>query len=132
MSEDVKIPKKFESIVETIKGLSVLEISELVKILEEELGVSASAPMMMGAMPAAAAEAGAVEEKSEFDVIIEDAGSSKIQVIKAVKEITGLGLKEAKEIVDGAPKAVKEKIAKAEADEIKAKLQEAGAIVVVK
>jgi len=132
MSEDVKIPKKFESIVETIKGLSVLEISELVKILEEELGVSASAPMMMGAMPVAAAEAGAVEEKSEFDVIIEDAGSSKIQVIKAVKEITGLGLKEAKDIVDGAPKAVKEKIAKAEADEIKAKLQEAGATVVVK
>jgi len=132
MSEDVKIPKKFESIVETIKGLSVLEISELVKILEEELGVSAAAPMMMGAMPAAASDAGEVQEKSEFDVIIEDAGSSKIQVIKAVKEISGLGLKEAKEIVDGAPKAVKEKVAKAEADEIKAKLQEAGATVVVK
>ncbi len=127
------VPEKFQAIVDQIKEMSVLDLSELVKVLEEELGVSAAAPMMMGAMPAAGGDdAGAAEEKSAFDVIIEDAGSSKIQVIKVVKEATGLGLKEAKEIVDGAPKAVKEGVSKDEAEELKGKLQEAGATVAVK
>ena len=115
--------------IEDIKALSVLELNELVKAIEEEFGVSAAAPVMM-ADAAAGGEAAA--EKTEFDVVLVDAGSSKMGVIKAVKEITGLGLKEAKEIVDNAPKAIKEGIAKAEADEIAAKLGDAGAKVEVK
>jgi large subunit ribosomal protein L7/L12 len=132
MSEGFVVPEKFEKIVDEIKNLSVIELSELVKVLEEVLGVSAAAPVAVGVAAPVAGDAPAAEEKSTFDVIIEDAGSSKIQVIKVVKEATGLGLKEAKDIVDGAPKAVKEGVSKADADELKTKLQEAGATVVVK
>jgi large subunit ribosomal protein L7/L12 len=132
MAEEFTVPAKFEKIVDEIKNLSVIELSELVKVLEEVLGVSAAAPVAVGVAAPVAGDAPAAEEKSTFDVIIEDAGSSKIQVIKVVKEATGLGLKEAKDIVDGAPKAVKEGVSKADADELKTKLQEAGATVVVK
>jgi len=118
-----------QEIMQAIENMSVLELSELVKALEEKFGVSAAAPV---AAAAAAPAAAAAEEKTEFDVILTSAGASKINVIKVVREITGLGLKEAKEVVDGAPKAVKEKIAKADADAIKAKLEEAGAAVEVK
>ena len=119
-----------EQIIEAIESMTVLELSELVKALEEKFGVSAAAPVAVAAAPAAAAAA--VEEKTEFDVILASAGDKKIGVIKVVREITGLGLKEAKELVDGAPKAVKEKISKADADALKAKLEEAGASVEIK
>jgi len=132
MADEFTVPAKFEKIVDEIKNLSVIELSELVKVLEEVLGVSAAAPVAVGVAAPVAGDAPAAEEKSTFDVIIEDAGSSKIQVIKVVKEATGLGLKEAKDIVDAAPKAVKEGVSKADADELKTKLQEAGATVVVK
>lgn len=115
--------------VEEIKGLTVMELADLVKAIEEEFGVSAAAPVMVAGPAAGAA---AAEEKSEFDVVLAEAGASKMGVIKLVKEITGLGLKEAKAIVDGAPKAVKEKASKAEADDIKKKLEDAGAKVEVK
>ena len=114
-----------EDIIQAIKEMSVLELNELVKACEEEFGVSAAAPVAI----AGAAAAGAAEEKSEFDVILSNAGASKIKVIKVVRELTGLGLKEAKEIVDGAPKTLKEAVAKEEAEEIKAKLAEVGAEV---
>ena len=117
-----------EQILEAIEQMTVLELSELVKAMEEKFGVSAAAPVAAAA-PAAAA---AAEEKTEFDVILTDAGAGKINVIKVVREVTGLGLKEAKELVDGAPKAVKEKVSKADADALKAKLEEAGAKVEVK
>lgn len=120
-----------EEIMQAIENMTVLELSELVKALEEKFGVSAAAPVAMAAAPAAAGGA-AAEEKTEFDVILAAAGGSKINVIKVVREVTGLGLKEAKELVDGAPKAIKEKVAKADADAIKAKLEEAGATVEVK
>ncbi|MBC9785244.1 50S ribosomal protein L7/L12 [Heliobacterium chlorum] len=123
---------KIAEIIEAVKGLTVLELAELVKAFEEEFGVSAAAPVAMAAMPAAAAAAPAVEEQTEFDVILKAAGDKKVNVIKVVREITGLGLKEAKDLVDGAPKAVKEKIAKEEAESIKKKLEEAGASVEVK
>lgn len=118
-------------LVNTIGSLTLIEASELKKALEEKFGVTAAAPMMMagGAAPAAAA---AVEEKTEFDVILADAGAAKINVIKAVRELTGLGLKEAKDLVDGAPKPVKEGANKEEADAIKKKLEEAGAKVEIK
>ena len=119
-----------EEIMQAIENMTVLELSELVKALEEKFGVSAAAPVAVAAAPAAAGAA--AEEKTEFDVILTNAGASKINVIKVVREINGLGLKEAKEIVDGAPKAIKEKVAKADADAIKAKLEEAGATVEVK
>ena len=119
-----------EQIMEAIENMTVLELSELVKALEEIFGVSAAAPVAMAAAPVAGAAA--AEEKSEFDVILASAGASKINVIKAVREATGLGLKEAKELVDGAPKAIKEKVSKADADALKAKLEEAGATVEVK
>ncbi len=119
-----------EQIMEAIENMTVLELSELVKALEEKFGVSAAAPVAMAAAPVAGAAA--AEEKSEFDVILASAGASKINVIKAVREATGLGLKEAKELVDGAPKAIKEKVSKADADALKAKLEEAGATVEVK
>ena len=119
-----------EEIMQAIENMTVLELSELVKALEEKFGVSAAAPVAVAAAPAAGAAA--AEEKTEFDVILANAGASKINVIKVVREITGLGLKEAKEIVDGAPKAIKEKISKADADAMKAKLEEAGATVEVK
>lgn len=122
--------EKIVKFVEEIKTLTVLELSELVKAIEEEFGVSAAAPVMM-AGPAVAAGA-EEEEKSEYTVMLLDAGASKMNVIKVVKDITGLGLKESKEIVDGAPKAVKEGISKADAEEIQKKLEEAGAKIELK
>jgi len=123
----------FDTIIEQIEKLSVLELSELVKALEEKFGVSASAPMMMGAMPAAGgAAAGGAEEQTEFTVELTAAGDNKINVIKAVREATGLGLKEAKDLVDGAPKAIKENAPKAEAEELKKKIEEAGGTVTLK
>lgn len=115
--------------VEEIKGLSVMELADLVKAIEEEFGVSAAAPVMVAGPAAGAA---AAEEKSEFDVVLTDAGASKMGVIKLVKEITGLGLKEAKDLVDGAPKTVKEAVSKADAEDMKKKLEEAGAKVELK
>ena len=119
-----------DQIIEAIESMTVLELSELVKALEEKFGVSAAAPLAVAAAAPAAAEAAA--EKTEFDVILASAGASKIGVIKAVREATGLGLKEAKALVDGAPAPVKEKISKADADALKAKLEEAGATVEIK
>ena len=119
-----------EEIIEALKEMSLLEASELVKDIEETFGVSAAAPVAVAAAPAAGAAA--AEEKTEFDVILTSAGAAKINVIKAVREITGLGLKEAKELVDGAPKAVKEKVSADDAEAAKAKLEEAGATVEVK
>lgn len=127
--------EKLNSIIASIEALNVLELVELKKAMEDKWGVTAAAPVMMGAMaaaPGAAAAPAAVEEKTEFDVILKDAGANKIQVIKAVREITSLGLKEAKDLVDGAPKPVKEAVSKEEADQIKAKLVEAGATVEIK
>ena len=126
-----ELSKNAEKILELVKELSVMELADLVKAMEEEFGVSAAAPMMMGAMPAAGGAA-AAEEKTAFDVMLMSAGMQKIGVIKVVRELTGLGLKEAKDLVDGAPKAVKEGVKKEEADDIKAKLEEAGATVEVK
>ena len=120
-----------EEIMEAIEGMTVLELSELVKAMEEKFGVSAAAPVAVAAAGGAAAGA-AEEEKSEFDVVLASAGSSKINVIKAVRELTGLGLKEAKALVDGAPSPVKEQVSKADADAAKAKLEEAGATVELK
>ena len=129
--EAVEIPKKFEKLVKELDGLSALDLSELVKVLEDHYGVSAAAPMAVAAAPAAGATDGgeAAEEKSSFDVILKDGGGQKVAAIKAVKEITGLGLGEAKALVDGAPKPVKEGVSKEEAEEAKAKLEEAGATV---
>jgi len=121
-----------EELVETIGNLTLLEASELKKALEEKFGVTAAAPMMMGGMMPAAAAAPVVEEQTEFTVELTDAGAQKINVIKVVREITGLGLKEAKDLVEGAPKAVKEGIAKAEADDLKKKLEDAGAKITLK
>ena len=120
-----------EEIMQAIESMTVLELSELVKAMEEKFGVSAAAPVAVAAAPAAGGAA-AAEEKSEFDVVLAAAGDKKINVIKAVREATGLGLKEAKALVDGAPAAVKENVAKAEAEELKAKLEEAGATVELK
>ena len=122
--------EKITAMIEEIKALTVLELSDLVKAIEEEFGVSAAAPVAVvaGAAPAAAA----AEEKTEFDVILTDAGAGKINVIKVVREITGLGLKEAKELVDNAPKAVKTGVSKDDAEATKAKLEEAGAKVELK
>lgn len=123
-----------EQILEAIENMTVLELAELVKALEEKFGVTAAAPVAVAAAPAAgaAAAAPAEEEKSEFDVILASAGNAKIQVIKVVRELTGLGLKEAKDLVDGAPKTVKEGLSKADAEALKAKLEEAGAVVEIK
>ena len=131
---DVQVPEKFQTLVSQIEKLSVLELSELVKVLEEKFGVSAAAPMMMAAGPAmaGAGAAGAAEEKTEFNVELTDAGANKINVIKVVREVTGKGLKEAKDLVDGAPKVIKENAAKAEAEDLKKKLEEAGAKVTLK
>ena len=120
-----------EEIMEAIEGMTVLELSELVNAMEEKFGVSAAAPVAVAAAGGAAGGA-AAEEKSEFDVVLASAGSSKMNVIKAVRELTGLGLKEAKALVDGAPSPVKEKVSKADADAAKAKLEEAGATVELK
>lgn len=118
-----------EQIIEAIKEMTVLELNDLVKAIEEEFGVTAAAPV---AVAGGAAAGGAAEEQSEFDVVLADAGASKIKVIKVVREITGLGLKEAKELVDNAPNPIKEGVAKEEAEEIKAKLEEVGAGVELK
>lgn len=124
---------KVQEILEAVKGMTVLELSELVKAFEEEFGVSAAAPMAVAAAPGAAAAAPAVvEEQTEFDVILTAVGEKKVNVIKVVREITALGLKEAKDLVDSAPKPVKEKVAKEEAEAIKAKLTEVGASVDIK
>ena len=127
--EKVEIPAKFADLVKQIETLSVLDLSELVKVLEGHFGVSAAAPMAVAAAPAAGGEAAAEEEKSAYTVTLASAGDSKINVIKAVREITGLGLAESKALVDGAPKPVKENAPKAEAEEAKKKLEEAGATV---
>jgi large subunit ribosomal protein L7/L12 len=123
-----------DQLIEEISSMSVIELSELVKALEEKFGVSAAAPVAIAAAPVAGSGAGGatVEEKSEFTVVLASAGASKINVIKVVREITGLGLKEAKDLVDGAPKTVKENVPKAEVEEIKKKLTEAGATVELK
>jgi large subunit ribosomal protein L7/L12 len=121
-----------QELIEEIKKMTVLDLSKLVKALEEEFGVSAAMPMAMAAGPATAAPVEEVEEQTEFDVILKAAGEKKINVIKEVRAITGLGLKEAKDLVDGAPNPVKQAIPKAEAEDIKKKLEEAGAEVEVK
>ena len=123
--------EKVTKLIEDVKALTVLELSELVKALEEEFGVSAAAPAAVAVAAPAAGEAAAAE-KTEFDVVLKSAGANKVAVIKAVKEITGLSLKEAKEIVDGAPKTLKEAVSKDDAEAMKAKLTEAGAEVEVK
>ena len=117
---------KIDELLETIDSLTVVELAELVKGIEEKYGVSAAA---VAAPAAGGAAAGAAEEKSEFNVVLKDAGAQKIQVIKVVRDATGLGLKEAKDLVDGAPKTIKEAVAKEEAEELKAKFTEAGAVV---
>lgn len=122
---------KVTDVLEIVKGMTVLELNELVKAFEEEFGVSAAAPVAVAAGPAAAAGPVA-EEKTEFDVILTSGGAQKIQVIKVVREATGLGLKEAKDLVDGAPKPIKEGIAKKDAEELKKKLEDAGASVEIK
>ena len=124
--------EKISEIVEKIKALTLVEASELKKALEDEFGVTAAAPMMMAGAPAAGVAAAPVEEQTEFDVILQAAGATKINVLKVVRAHTGLGLKEAKDLVDGAPKTVKEAISKDEAEKIKKELEEAGATVQVK
>jgi len=133
--KEVEVPKKFQGIVSEIEKMSVLDLAELVTILEDKFGVSAAAPMAMAAMPAAGGADGAesaAEEKSEFNIELIAPGDSKINVIKIVKEITGVGLKDAKDLVDAAPKTIKEKVKKEEAEELKKKLEEAGATVELK
>ena len=125
--------EKVTKLIEDVKALTVLELSELVKALEEEFGVSAAAPVAVAAAaPAAGGAAPAAEEKSEFTVVLANAGAEKIKVIKVVRELTGLGLKEAKDLVDGAPKPIKENVSKEEAEAMKAKLAEVGATVELK
>ncbi len=123
--------EKLEKIVEEIQGLTLLEASDLIELLEEKLGVSAAAPMAVAAAPAAAAEA-AEEEKTEFDVILKEIGPKKIQVIKVVRQITSLGLKEAKELVDSAPGPVVKAVAKEQAEDVKTRLEGEGAVVEIK
>lgn len=132
--KDLEVPEKFKSIVEEVEKMSVLDLSELVKILEDKFGVSAAAPMMMAGAVAGAdgSEGDETEEKSSFDVELTSAGDSKINVIKAIREVTELGLKEAKDLADGAPKVIKEGVAKEEAEEMKKKLEEAGAQITLK
>ncbi len=127
-----ELSKNVEKLIEDVKNLTVIELSELVKALEEEFGVSAAAPVAVAAAPAAGAAAAAAEEKTEFDLILKSAGSNKIQVIKVVRELTSLGLKEAKALVDEAPKPIKEGISKEDADAAKTKLEEAGAEIEIK
>ena len=129
-TEEVEVPAKFKSLVEEVEKMSVLDLAELVKILEKKFGVSSAAPAMMMAGGGEAVEA--VEEKDSFDIEITEAGASKIAVIKAVRVITEMGLKDAKDLVDGAPKVVKEGVKKEEAEEIKKQLEEAGAKVTLK
>ncbi|MBI5661576.1 MAG: 50S ribosomal protein L7/L12 [Ignavibacterium album] len=124
--------EKIAEIVEKIKALSLVEAAELKKALEEEFGVTAAAPVVMAGGPVAGGDAAPAEEKTEFDVILQSAGDKKINVIKVVRQHTGLGLKEAKDLVDGAPKTVKEAVSKDEAEKIKKELEEAGATVTIK
>ena len=124
--------EKITNFIEEVKGLTVLELNELVKALEEEFGVSATAAVAVAAPAAGGADAGAAAEKDSFDVVLAEAGAAKLNVIKVVREITGLGLKEAKDLVESAPKAIKEGASKEEAEELKAKLEEAGAKVELK
>ncbi|MGI6468571.1 MAG: 50S ribosomal protein L7/L12 [Syntrophomonadaceae bacterium] len=121
---------KVQEVIDIVKGLTVLELAELVKALEDEFGVTAAAPVAVAAAPAAAAEP--EEEQTEFDVILTSSGEKKVNVIKVVRELTSLGLKEAKDLVDSAPKPIKEKVSKQEAAEIKAKIEEAGGSVEIK
>ncbi|MBU0661376.1 50S ribosomal protein L7/L12 [Patescibacteria group bacterium] len=130
--KEVVVPEQFKSLVAEIEKMSVLDLAELVKVLEEKFGVSAAAPAMMMAAPGAAGAVAAEEEQSEFTVELTEVGDNKIGVIKAVKAATGLGLADAKAVVDGAPAAVKENVAKAEAEELKKSLEEAGAKVTLK
>lgn len=125
-SGETKVNPKFDEIIDKIEGMSALELSELVKVLEEKFGVSAAA---MASAPAGGEGGASEDEKTEFNVVLKSAGDQKINIIKAVKEITGLGLKEAKELVDGAPKPVKEGVKKEDAEEMKKKLEEAGGVV---
>ena len=121
-----------DQLIEAIKGMTVLELSEMVKALEEEFGVSAAAPMAVAAAPAAAEAAAPAEEQTQFDVVLAAFGDQKIQVIKVVRALTGLGLKEAKDVVEGAPKAIKEGVSKDEAEDAKKQLEDAGATVEIK
>ncbi len=130
--KEVEVPKKFKSLVEEIEKMSVLDLAELVEILEDKFGVSAAAPVAVAGAPVAGDAGDAAEEKSEYDVELISAGDSKINVIKAVKTITDAGLKDAKDMVDAAPKVIKEKVAKEEAEEMKKTLEEAGATVELK
>ena len=130
--KEVVVPAKFASIVKSIEELSVLDLSELVKVLEEKFGVSAAAPAMMMAAAPAAAGAAAADEKAEYTFELTDAGANKINVIKVIREVTQMGLKEAKDIVDAAPKVVKEAVAKADAEAWKVKFEAAGAKVTLK
>jgi large subunit ribosomal protein L7/L12 len=128
----VEVPEKFKALVEQVEKMSVLDLSELVKVLEEKFGVSAAAPAMMMAGPMAGAAAAPVEEKTEFNVELTEVGANKINVIKAVKEITGLGLADAKALVDAAPKMIKEGVKKEDAETMKKKIEEAGGKVSLK
>jgi len=128
----VEAATKDQQIITLLEGMTMLEVSSLVKKLEDHFGVTAAAPMMMAGPMGGGAAAAAVEEKTEFDVVLTSAGDKKIQVIKVVREVTGLGLKEAKDLVDGAPKPVKEKVSKEEAQSIKQKLEENGATVEIR
>ncbi len=135
--DEIEIPKKFEKIVSEIEKMNVLDLSELVKILEKKFNVSSAAPVMMGAMPSATGAqtnggGESEEEKTIFDIELSDAGSNKIAIIKIVKQITDLGLREAKDLVDGAPQVIKKAVKKEEAEEIKKKIEEAGGKVVLK
>lgn len=131
--KEVKVPDNFKTLVEQIEKMSVLELSELVKVLEDKFGVSAAAPVAVAAPAAGGSEdGGGAEEKSEFNIELKEAGDQKIQVIKLVREITGKGLKDAKDMVDAAPKVIKESVKKEEAEELKKKLEEAGATVELK
>ena len=131
-TETKELSPEIQDIVEKIKGMTILQVNDLVKAIEDEFGVTAAMPMMAGPMMGGAAAAPAAEEKTEFDVILTGSGDKKIQVIKVVRELTGLGLKEAKDLVDGAPNNVKEGVSKADAEAMKAKLEEVGAAVALK
>ena len=131
-NEDVVVPEKFKTLVAEIEKMSVLDLAELVKILEKKFGVSAAAPAMMMAGPANGAVAEAAEEKTSFDVELTDSGSNKIAVIKVVRAVTNMGLKDAKDLVDAAPKIVKEGVKKEEADDLKKQFEEAGGKVTIK
>ena len=130
--QTVEVSEEMEKFISYVENMSVLELSQLVKALEDRLGVSAAAPVAAAAAPAAGAEGGAEEEQTEFDVVLNSAGDKKINVIKVVREITNLGLKDAKALVDGAPAPIKEGVAKEEAEELKSKLEEEGAEIELK